>query len=385
MKTRVFEIPLTLMLAVALTGCPPKGGTKVQESGAASASGQKASEKKGETLATVGDLTITTEDFRKRLMRQSPLLRARYNTVERKKQFLDNMVRFELLAREARRRGLDQDPDVQETLKKVMVQKLIRQLNEGKGEPIPEEKLREFYQSHIDNYVKPERVRIAQIFVRVDDPKKAAQAKKRVQAILAEVKKRASEPTGFQLIAREKSDDASTRDRGGDLGYHTREELSSLWGDALAEAAFGLEKVGDVSAIVHTDKGFHILKLTGKQKALNRTFDQVRLQIEGMVRREERTKLFNDFVEGLKKKEGVTINDALLETIDVSASGVGPGGRPGGPRKIFPPPGKPAMPMHRVVPQPGSAPKPGMPGPQGQAPHGPATKGTSAPAGQAGH
>ncbi len=157
----------------------------------------------------------------------------------------------------------------------------------------------------------------------------------------------------------------------------------------MSEAAFSLKKVGDVSAVVHSDKGFHILKLTGKQKALNRTFDQVRLQIEGMVRREERTKLFNDFVEGLKKKEGVTVNDALLETIDVSASGVG---GPGGPRKIFPPPGKPAMPMHRVVPKPGMAPKAGMPGPQGHppAPKGPATQspaaqGAPAAPGQAGH
>ena len=55
-----------------------------------------------------------------------PFIRARYSTLERKKEFLDNLVRFEVLAREAEKQGLATDPDVQLTLKKIMVQKLVQ-------------------------------------------------------------------------------------------------------------------------------------------------------------------------------------------------------------------------------------------------------------------
>ena len=64
-----------------------------------------------QVLAKVGDTTITVKEFADRLASQSPYLRARYNSAERRKEFLDNMVRFELLAIEARKRGLHEQPE----------------------------------------------------------------------------------------------------------------------------------------------------------------------------------------------------------------------------------------------------------------------------------
>ncbi|MDF1564526.1 MAG: peptidyl-prolyl cis-trans isomerase [Deltaproteobacteria bacterium] len=339
MKSTILTSFFALMLSLTLTGCPPKkDGGKTDGKGGESG-GVTQTEKAGPALATIGDTKITVDEFKERLMRQSPFLRARYNTTERKKQFLDNMVRFELLAREAERRGLQQDPDVQETMKKVMVQKLIRQLNEDDQAALPDAELKAFYDAHLTDYVKPERVRLAHILVQAEDPAKKGEAKKKIQAIGKELAKRSAEATAFQMIAREKSDDAGTRSVGGDLGYHTKEELADIWGGALADAAFAMEKVGDVSTVVESEKGLHLLKLTGKQKALDRSFDQVKMQIEGRVRREKRTTLFDDFVDGLRTKEAVKVDEALLESIEVSASGVdgeagpegmaGPGGMPG--------------------------------------------------------
>src|SRR5438270_12425179 len=64
-------------------------------------------EKSGPVVAEVGDEKITADEVRQRLNETSPFLRARYNTVERKKEFLENMVRNELLAQEAIRQGYD--------------------------------------------------------------------------------------------------------------------------------------------------------------------------------------------------------------------------------------------------------------------------------------
>src|SRR5690242_18856173 len=78
----------------------------------------------GQPIAEVDGYVITLADFQDRINKQSPYIRARYTSMERKKEFLDNLVRFEVLAAEAKKRGLDQDPEVVRTMKQVMIQKL---------------------------------------------------------------------------------------------------------------------------------------------------------------------------------------------------------------------------------------------------------------------
>ena len=66
-------------------------------------------------LAKIDDVTITVGEFQERINRQSPYIRARYTSLEQKKEFLDSLIRFEVLAKEAYKRGLDKDPEVVRT------------------------------------------------------------------------------------------------------------------------------------------------------------------------------------------------------------------------------------------------------------------------------
>src|SRR3954462_9438462 len=113
----------------------------------ASVAGCKRDGKHGPVVAKVGNDTITAEEFKKRLDETSPFLRARYNTVERKKEFLESLVRNELLAQEAERQGLSSSPAVREQLKRAMIQELIKkQLDERlSGNDIPDADLKAFY------------------------------------------------------------------------------------------------------------------------------------------------------------------------------------------------------------------------------------------------
>src|SRR5512138_3434976 len=77
-------------------------------------------------LAEGVDVRVTAAEFQARLAEQSPLIRQRYGTLERKREFLDQLIRFEVLVGEARRRGLDRDPEVLATLEKLMVQRLVQ-------------------------------------------------------------------------------------------------------------------------------------------------------------------------------------------------------------------------------------------------------------------
>src|SRR5258708_37543165 len=106
----------------------------------------------GPAVAHVGDEVITADEFKHRIEEQSPFLRARYNTLDRKKEFLENLIRNELLAQEAQRQGFDKSPAVKEQMKRAMIQELIKkQLDQRlSGADIPEEALKKFYDAHLD-------------------------------------------------------------------------------------------------------------------------------------------------------------------------------------------------------------------------------------------
>src|SRR5262249_34284751 len=171
----------------------------------------KKSEKSGPVVANVGDETITADEVRQRLNETSPFLRARYNTLDRKKEFLENMIRNELLAQEAVRQGYDKSPAVREQMKRAMVQELIRHQLDSKlsGTDIPDEELKKFYDAHIDEFVKPERARVLHIFLPAKDAKERAEAHKRAAALLKDIdaREKKGEVNAFQTVAIKESKD----------------------------------------------------------------------------------------------------------------------------------------------------------------------------------
>src|SRR6516165_9134125 len=114
-----------------------------------------------EVLAKVDDVTITVGEFQERINQQSPYVRARYTSLDRKKEFLDNLVRFEVLAKEAERRGLAKDPEVVRTMKQVMIQKLLKdEFDKQKMDDISDGEGKKYFDSHPEEFNKPEEVRV---------------------------------------------------------------------------------------------------------------------------------------------------------------------------------------------------------------------------------
>ena len=260
---------------------------------ACSRSGKKA----GPLVAEGDGFAISADEFRKKLDEQPPTIRARYATLDRKKEFLENLVRFEVLAREARRKGLDEDPEVQETLKKIMVQRLVRQAFDEK-QPAPDESaVQGYYQEHLAEFVKPERLRVGVVLLRVPvgAPERAARSIE-ARKLLARLEvEEAKNPLAFSNLAREASEDALTKAAGGDAGYRTRQELAQQYSPELAAAAFALRDSGQVSNTIETPQGFALLKLLGRQAGVSRTLDEVKPQITARLSREARTRDFDEF------------------------------------------------------------------------------------------
>lgn len=104
-----------------------------------------------------GGLKVTAEEFTARLEEQPPFVRAGYSSLERKKELLETVVRFEVLAQEAERLGLDRDPEAVRAQHKVMVQKLVQARLQATGPAITEAEISRYYQAHRAEYLEPPR------------------------------------------------------------------------------------------------------------------------------------------------------------------------------------------------------------------------------------
>jgi peptidyl-prolyl cis-trans isomerase C len=311
MHTRsVWSLP-AILVSLALTGCG--GGTS-----RSSAQDENAG---GPPVAIVNGRTLSTQDVKAKLEEQPPVVRGRYASLEKKKEFLDNLIRFELLVQEARRQGLEKDPEIQATLEKVMVQKLLRKQQEAAAGTPGDAELRKYYDEHLSEFVRPERVRVSHIFLAAPpgDAGKRAQVRAAAVKLLTEVKSQESGVTrnAFELAAAQQSQDNGSRSAGGDLGFRSREELAQGWGASLAEAAFGLKTASETGQVVETEKGFHLVKLLGRQLGVEQSFDQARARIEARLLAERRAKGMEDFVAGLKAQARIEVKDEALEQLKV--------------------------------------------------------------------
>src|SRR5262245_36464653 len=159
-----------------------------------------------ETLAKIDDVVITVGDFQDRINKQSPYVRARYTSIERKKEFLDNLVRFEVLAKEAERRGLQKDAEVVRTMKQVMIQRLLKdEFDKFKPEEITDVECKQYYDAHPEEYNQPEQVRVSSILV-----KDAATAKK----VMGDPRIKGVDNQNFRALVSEYSIDQATKERG---------------------------------------------------------------------------------------------------------------------------------------------------------------------------
>lgn len=333
-----FTLAVTLATGLLAAACSPQGKPK----------------KSGAPVATGNGITITAEDFKERLDEQSPFIRARYSTLERKKEFLENLIQFEVLAKEAERQGLAKDPDVQNTLKKIMVQKLVQKnFQDGPGAEPTEAELQKYYDDHRDEYVRPRRVRVSAIVIPAasgpERAAKAALAQKALAKVRAEEKTKG--PAAFAQAVAEFSQDPVSKALSGDLQFRSKEELEKTYSKPLAEAAFSL-KPAELSGVVNAPEGFYVLKHMGEQPELDRPFDQMRAQISNKLQRERKSKEFDEWRKKLREAAKIRIDEKALEAVEVQAGGVAPGmpgpmGHGAPMAAPPPPPAAPAAPQTR--------------------------------------
>jgi peptidyl-prolyl cis-trans isomerase D len=161
-----------------------------------------------------------------------------------------------------------------------------------KGVPVPEEDLRRFYSENASRYTKAEERRASHILINADAAMPAPdrkQARGRADALLAELRQN---PQAFAELARKNSQDTGSASLGGDLDFFGRGSMVKPFEDAV----FAM-KPGEISNVIESEFGYHIITLTGVRGGEKQAFEAVRAEIEAEVRKSLAAKRFAEVAE----------------------------------------------------------------------------------------
>jgi len=276
-KSRI-HLVLSLALAASLAGCA--GGSDK------------------EVLARIDKKhTITLGDFNDRISK----LPQRYQEIinKNKKQFLDEVITDALLYNEALKQKLDTDEEVmqvvKEAKKKILIARLLQSKVEGEV-AVSETEIDDYYAANRERFAMPEVLRASHILVRTE-----AEARD----VLSEL----SAGANFEELARARSVDPSAK-TGGDIGFFTKGQLVP----EIEEACFDMQ-IDDVSGVVKTKFGYHVIKLTERREPRVKELAEVRDVIRQTLERLKKRTLFQQYVSKLKEKSIISVNDKLLNEI----------------------------------------------------------------------
>ena len=152
--------------------------------------------------------------------------------------------------------------------------------------------IKSYYDQNIARYTVPEERRASHILIAVKKDAPAAEqaaAKAKAESLLAEVRKT---PADFAKIAKANSQDTASGELGGDLGYFAAGSMVKPFEDAANKL-----KQGEISDLVQSDFGYHIIELTGIKPAQVKPLDEVKTEIAGEIKKQLAARKFTEMAE----------------------------------------------------------------------------------------
>lgn len=158
---------------------------------------------------------------------------------------------------------------------------------------------KDFYDKNPDKFTQPESVRASHILLLTKDADEAGKkaARTKIDALL----KRAKAGEDFAALAKENSQDGSAS-QGGDLGFFPRGRMVP----EFDQAVFAL-KPGEISEVVGTQFGYHIIKLTEKKEGSTVPFDQVKPQVVEYLSNQKKQQRVDSFIDDAKKRAKIEV------------------------------------------------------------------------------
>jgi peptidyl-prolyl cis-trans isomerase C len=310
-------------LLVGLVGCNDRAITPPPPEAGPPAAGLS-QEQAARVVAKIGDRTITLGDFAATLERMDQFDRLRYQTKERRRELLDEMINVELLAAEARRLGLDKQPETQDAIRQILREAMVAKARKGLPAPadIPAAEVRSYYEANQDKFDEPERRRVAAIVL---SDKKAA------EKVLEEAVKVTTPAAWGELFEKHSTTAPKTKtpvtpvELAGDLGVVGPPEDARGKNQKVPEpvraAVFKIDNVGAVhDKVVEADGKFFIIRMNGITAAHKRSLQEADRSIRVLLLQQKMQDQEKAFEAELRKKFPVEINEAALGKVELPAN-----------------------------------------------------------------
>lgn len=201
---------------------------------------------------------------------------------------------------ELARQGLAEEEFRGQVKEQLMVMKLIDQEVKAKVVPPTDSEIEDFYKQNESEMVEPEQMRVRHILIKVDENTDKKEALKKIREILKEVKKG---KTSFAELAKKYSEGPSAP-RGGDLGFFIRGQMVR----EFEEAAFVL-KVGEISNVVETEYGYHIIQCIEKKASEKKSLEEIRDYLRNFIFQKKMEERYEKWLRTLRDKVSITRSD----------------------------------------------------------------------------
>ncbi|MEA2109055.1 MAG: peptidylprolyl isomerase [Pseudomonadota bacterium] len=253
----------------------------------------------GTILATIGSEKITMADFKQELNSLPPKYRQMTADPAIQKEFLDTLVTRNIIYQEGVRQKMPENPMVKKQVdafrKKLVVAAILDQEVNRKIKDVSDAELKTYYDKNLKEFQQPRQVKARHILV-----KEQKQAE--------EVHRKLLKGEDFATLANEFST-CPSKAKGGDLGFFTRDRMVKEFSDV----AFSL-KPKEISPVVKTQFGYHIIVVDEIKEGRQQTFDEVKTKLGDKIRAERKNQYFNTYITELKKQIKVTTYPDLLDS-----------------------------------------------------------------------
>lgn len=278
-----FFVPALVILLVV--SCSKKDDTTRNESSS------------GQYIAMVGPQVITSKDISDRLSAIPDYAQGMYDGEEGLKTVVDELIKTELLYLQAKKEGMDNNPEyvskIEDYKKFALVSMMFEKIIASQSK-VTEKEAKDYYGKNKENFTMPQQIKASHILVKT---------RSEAEEILKEV----SKGTSFGALAKNRSIDTNSAENGGDLGFFSKGEMSP----EFEEVAFSLKK-GEISKPVKSRYGHHIIKVTDRKEGNTVEFSRVKDIIIQKLEQERQQTAFNQYIDRIKNDYPVKTNDARL-------------------------------------------------------------------------
>ncbi len=267
-----------------------------------------------ETVATCNGTTVTAADLQADMVGRSPelLKRLRDPASPSAERMAADILLRRLVANKARDEGLANRKDILDRLKLVEERALYEiYMEQAESKAVSESQVeaiaRDEYKAFPEKFTKPEEVRARHILFRACGSDRTAS-----RALAESVLEKLRNGESFEELAQKYSDDPGSGKRGGDLGMKPKGTMVP----EFEAVAFAMKKPGELSGIVETNFGLHIIRFEERQAPALRPFDEVKDALMESVRNRMRGEVRKKIVDPLRDPASIKIDaDAVRRAV----------------------------------------------------------------------